>query len=252
MYTQYYKQHGMAEGPLENQDYRKAAKRILSNRYILANIFKHLVAEVRDRSIEEILSFLDGSLTVLADDDLHYHMEFCVYSREDGSYRVATMPKGSRLEKAYSIWVCLDPSGETENAISEFFIEQRDILGHIPCRQEDYDKLCVIQICLQPDTPGTEHPVIRLLNTLFGGKSREEMDTILEEEFQIQPEEGIGRQAEKLGSLQRLKERQGIQLGTLRTIRQALDNGMEEVAVKRYLNATDEQIRQAKNLVPAA
>lgn len=249
MYTQYYKQHGMAEGPLENQDYRKAAKRILPNRYILANIFKHLVAEVRDRSIEEILSFLDGSLTVLADDDLHYHMEFCMYAGEDGSYRIATMPDGSRLEKVYSVWVCLDPSGETRNAISEFFFNQRDILGHIPCQQEDYDKLRVIQICLQPDTPGTEHPVIRFLNTLFGGKSREEIEAILEQEFQIPPEEGIGKQAVELGSLQRLKERQGIRLGTLRTIRRALDNGMEEAAVKRYLNATDDLIEKAKSLV---
>lgn len=80
---------------------------------------------------------------------------------------------------------------------------------------------------------------------------------IIESEFQIPPEEGIGREVEIMCNLSDLIEEQGIQKGieqgieqgALITIRQALDNGMEETAVKQYLNATDKQIEQAKRLV---
>ena len=131
-------------------------------------------------------------------------------------------------------------------------MEKRDLLGYIPCSQKDYDKLRMIQICLQPDTPGNEHPVIRLLNTSFSRKSRDEIEGILEQEFQIPPREGIGKEVEYMCNLSDLIEEQGIQKGieqgALLTIRQALDNGMDEASVKQYLNATEEQFRQAKRL----
>lgn len=43
-------------------------------------------------------------------------------------------------------------------------------------------------------------------------------------------------------------EEKGIEKGALMTIRQALDNGMDELSVKKFLNATDEQIEKAKTL----
>lgn len=300
----------MTEDTPEKRKYDEAAKNILSNRYILAHILKHLVDDVRDFSIEEILSFMDGLPIVskvpvpptlrgenlesklLGEGTIFYDVRFSIYPKGDRECRIffdveaqkdcypgysiptrgifygARMlsdqmesefspPHYNRVKKVYSIWVCLDPAKYIGNAISEFFINKRDILGHIPCRQEDYDKLRVIQICLQPDTPRMEHPVIRLLNTSFSRKSRNEIDTIMEEEFQIPPEEGIGREVEIMCNLSDLIEEQGIQKGieqgieqgALITIRQALDNGMEETAVKQYLNATDEQIEQAKRLV---
>lgn len=310
MNTQLSNLYAMTEDTPEKRKYDEAAKNILSNRYILAHILKHLVEDVRDCSIEEIISFMDGLPIVskvpvppilrgenlesklLGEGTVFYDVRFSIFPNGDRKCRIffdvesqkdyypgysiptrgifygARMlseqlesefspPDYDQLKKVYSIWVCLDPAKYIGNAISEFFIDKRDILGHIPCRQEDYDKLRVIQICLQPETPGTEHPVIRLLNTSFSRKSRNEIDTIMEEEFQIPPEEGIGREVEIMCNLSDLIEEQGIQKGieqgieqgALITIRQALDNGMEETAVKQYLNATDEQIEQAKRLV---
>lgn len=298
MNTQLSNLYAMTEDTPEKRKYDEAAKNILSNRYILAHILKHLVDDVQGFSIEEIISFMDG-LPIISKVSVpptlrgeNLEIRFSIYPKGDRECRIffdveaqkdyypgysiptrgifygARMlseqlesefspPDYDQLKKVYSIWVCLDPAKYIGNAISEFFIDKRDILGHIPCRQEDYDKLRVIQICLQPETPGTEHPVIRLLNTSFSRKSRNEIDTIMEEEFQIPPEEGIGREVEIMCNLSDLIEEQGIQKGieqgieqgALITIRQALDNGMEEAAVKQYLNATDEQIEQAKRLV---
>lgn len=56
-------------------------------------------------------------------------------------------------------------------------------------------------------------------------------------------EKGIEKGMEK-GMEKGIKK--GIEKGTLMTIRQALDNGMDETSVKKFLNATDEQIEKAK------
>lgn len=310
MNTQLSNLYAMTESVPEKRKYDEAAKKILANRQILAHILKYLVDDVKDCSIEEIISFMDGipqiyqfpvpptlrgenlESKLLGEGTIFYDVRFSIYPKGDREcriffdveaqknyypgYTIATRgifygarmlseqldaefspPCYKKLRKVYSIWVCLDPAQYVGNAISEFFIEKHDVLGHIPCRQEDYDKLRVIQICLQPDTPGTEHPVIRLLNTSFSKKSRDEIEDILEQEFQIPREDGIGREVEIMCNLSDLIEEQGIEKGiekgiaqgTLLTIRQALDNGMEEETVKQYLNATDEQIKQAKCLI---
>lgn len=309
MDTQLSNLYTMTETDPEKWKYDESVKQILANRQILAHILKYLVDEVKDCSIEEIISFMDGSPQVsqipvpptlrgenlesklLGEGTIFYDVRFSIYPKGNRKcriffdveaqkdyypgYPVATRgilygarmlseqldtefspPYYKELRKVYSIWVCLDPAKYVGNAISEFFMEKRDLLGHIPCSQKDYDKLHVIQICLQPDTPGNEHPVIRLLNTSFSRKSRDEIEGILEQEFQIPPREGIGKEVEYMCNLSDLIEEQGIQKGiekgieqgTLLTIRQALDNGMDEASVKQYLNATEEQIRQAKCL----
>lgn len=56
---------------------------------------------------------------------------------------------------------------------------------------------------------------------------------------------------EEVGTMSDLSDRieeKGIEKGALMTIRQALDNGMDELSVKKFLNATDEQIEKAKTL----
>ena len=56
---------------------------------------------------------------------------------------------------------------------------------------------------------------------------------------------------EEVGTMSDLSDRieeKGIEKGALMTIRQALDNGMDELSVKKFLNATDEQIEKEKTL----
>lgn len=285
----------------DKRKYDNCAKKILANKYILANILKNLVDEVQNCTIEEIICCMDGEPEisqvpvppVLRGDNLEdaplgegmilYDVRFSIVPAQNKKCRILfdveaqknyypgyaiptrgifygarmlssqmetefSPPHYGDLRKVYSIWVCFDPPKHVGNAISEYSIQKEDLIGHIPCKRDDYDKLRVIQICLMPNVSDGDHPVIRLLNTVFGGKSRQEIEEKLERDFQIPAHFGVGEEVSAMCNLSDLIEERGIEKGTLMTIRQALDNGMDETSVKKFLNATDEQIEKAKTL----
>ncbi len=52
------------EASENKRKYDEQCKKVLSNKYILANILKYTVEEVKDKSIEEIVTAIDGEIEV--------------------------------------------------------------------------------------------------------------------------------------------------------------------------------------------
>ncbi len=91
------------------------------------------------------------------------------------------------IKKVYSIWICMNAPDYIGNAVSKYRITKDDIREGLPDKPLSYDKLTVIQICLNRKMPDKEKSVTRLLNILFAGElSAEEKDKMLSEEFEIE------------------------------------------------------------------
>ena len=165
------------------------------------------------------------------------------------------LPDYGELKKVYSIWICFDPPKRVGNAISVYSMKKEDLLGHIPCEETAYDKLSVVQICLDDSSPDQGDRMIRLLNTIFSGNyTSKEVEETLEDEYNIPMSRAF---KEEVGIMCNLGERiaenatkkgmqKGIQQGIIQSVKKLLENGIPSDEVKRLLKVTDEEIRLAK------
>ena len=94
-----------------------------------------------------------------------------------------------RIKKVYSIWICMNAPDHIGNSVSEYSIVKKDHIPGIPDRIEAYDKLTVVQICLNPKSKKGNR-LTEMLNILFsvemnaGEKMRK-----LEQDLQIPMEQ---------------------------------------------------------------
>ena len=69
----------------------------------------------------------------------------------------------------YSIWICINCNSDVENTITEYSIDKKELVGHY-AREDYYDLLSVIQICLSKevvDAADDNERLLRLLETFF-------------------------------------------------------------------------------------
>lgn len=150
------------------------------------------------------------------------------------SAQVATefqIPKYDDLKKVYSIWLCFNSPKKVGNAISRYFLQKEDILGHTDMNTLAYDKLEIVQICLNEDAYEHEDELIRLLNTVFSTrKSFNEIETIVENEYNIPMNDRFGEEVQKMCNLSEGIEQRGIEKG----IQQGLQQGLQQGIISGY------------------
>ena len=102
---------------------------------------------------------------------------------------------GSQYEniaKVYSIWICMSPSEEWRGAVNSYSLAETNLCGEQHEDKENYDKLCVILLCLGENSKIRESELIAFLNTLLSDKlSKNEKSTQLEEQFGFQASERL-------------------------------------------------------------
>lgn len=75
------------------------------------------------------------------------------------------------IKKVYTIWICLNPSKEKENAINSIHQVVRPIVGHAKEKEEEYALMTLIMVYLG-DPKDTENNLLKLLDVLFSNKIR--------------------------------------------------------------------------------
>lgn len=97
-----------------------------------------------------------------------------------------------KIQKVYSIWLCMNPPQKRQKTITKYFIGEENIYGQIKEYREKYDLLCVVMICLgepqQTAKPNAtqEEKLIRLLEVLFSLRLSEmKKKIILSKEYNI-------------------------------------------------------------------
>ena len=53
-----------------------------------------------------------------------------------------------KIKKVYSIWICTNPSQETEYTITRYKMTNENIEGGAKAKKKDYNLLDVVMVCL--------------------------------------------------------------------------------------------------------
>lgn len=163
------------------------------------------------------------------------------------------IPDYEQLKKVYSIWICFNPPGEVGNAISRFTLQKEDILNSVPANKKDYDKIAIIQICIDSDAPENGDRMIHLLNTLFSGKNTaKEIETILEDEYNIPKTYDLGKEVSAMCNLSEMIEERGIEKGiekgALAERKKMVMNALRKCTPEQVSEMLDVPIGQVKEI----
>ena len=118
----------------------------------------------------------------------------------------------------------------SENTITAYEIQKRDIVGNFPEERTRYDLLSIITICLSSEVAGEKEnlKLHRLLGTLLSSKMKaEEKKKILEEEYHIPMREELERSVISMCNLADGIEQKGIEQGIERGIEQGIEQGIK-------------------------
>lgn len=128
------------------------------------------------------------------------------------------------LKKVYSIWICMNAPKKIGNAMTEYRITKRDIIGRMPERKASYDKLSVVIICLYGRKNKRRTKDLHgFLNTILSSwLEAEEKEKILVQEYGMVMEHDIGEELREMCNLSEAIEEQGIEQGIERGIEQGL------------------------------
>ena len=138
------------------------------------------------------------------------------------------IPEYDKIKKVYSIWICMNAPQYIGNAISEYKLEKTDLIPWIPDRRKEYDKLSVVMVCLNTKKE-TEDQFLGMLQTLFNTELAEkEKKERLEQEYEIQMENGFGKELSLMCNLSDTVEERGIQKGIEKGIEQGMEKGIEK------------------------
>ena len=148
------------------------------------------------------------------------------------------------IKKVYSIWICMNAPDYIGNAISSYGIEKKDFIPGIPDRRESYDKLTVVQICLNPKSE-KGNQLTEMLNTLFSTeiKAGEKIKT-LEQIFHIPMERKIEKELNQMCNLSDYV----LEVGLKKGMEQGIEQGMERGRLLQQIEAIQKKIRKGKSL----
>lgn len=138
---------------------------------------------------------------------------------------VFTQSHYEKIQKVYSVWICMNPPKERNNTITEYSLTEKHHVGKVKETEEYYDLMSAIMVCLGKNENETEHELLRLLDVLLSAdKKAKEKKEILEKNFQIPMTEKMEQEVEYMCNLSDGVEQKGIQKG----IKIGIEQGIEQ------------------------
>ena len=132
---------------------------------------------------------------------------------------VFTKSHYEKIQKVYSVWICMNPPKERNNTITEYSLTEKQHVGKVKEREEYYDLMNAIMICLGKRVEEAENELLHMLDVLLtSDKKAEEKKAILENEFQIPMTEMMEAEVNHMCNLSDGVEQKGIEKGALITL----------------------------------
>ena len=149
---------------------------------------------------------------------------------------VFTKSHYEKIQKVYSIWICMNPPKERNNTITKYEVSEENCVGNIKEEKENYDLMTAVMICLGSSDEKAENDLLCLLDVLLSSdKEATEKKEILERDFDIPMTEKMEGEVERMCNLSDGVEQRGIEKG----LRQGI---MSSVSVLRKVGTADEEI----------
>lgn len=150
---------------------------------------------------------------------------------------VFTRSHYEKLEKVYTIWVCINPPKYRKNSINVYSFQEKQLLGSVTEKKENYDLVTVVMVCLGDEEDENCKGLIRLLSVLLStDKSADEKKEILETEFNIEMTKTMEAEADEMGEFSKYIKEKSMQQG--------IQQGMQQ-AVKNLIKNADMTLEQA-------
>lgn len=285
--------------PMENQlahaitqteydlSYDKAAKKLLANKQILAQIMKNCVNEYSACSVDEIAEkYIEGTpevgtvgvhvddtnrpkktSDVIAGSNNNVEAQtafnpgypltkraiyYCsrMISAQHGP--IFTNSEYGKIRKVYSIWVCTHPTKEFQNTLIRYSIRPEQLIGNAVEKSENYDLMSVVTICLGES--GTENytGIVKFMDVLLSSsRAATEKKKILEEEFGVAMNEDLEREVLVMCNLsQGVKaegREEGISIGEMRMLVQLVRDG--DLKMERAAEKAKMTVEQFKKVM---
>ena len=142
-----------------------------------------------------------------------------------------------KIQKVYSVWICMNPPKERKNTITGYSLTETQYVGKVKEEEENYDLMSAITVCLGKNEDETEHELLRLLEVLLSSdKKAKEKKDILENEFQIPMTEKMQTEVEYMCNLSDGVEQKGIEQG--------IEQGIE----KEHLRQVKSKLEKSKSV----
>lgn len=175
-------------------------------------------------------------------------------SRQKGT--VFTNSQYQKLEKVYTIWICLEPPNNKRNSITVFSMEPKRLVGHAKYAKMNYDMATIIMVCLG-SPKRKEKDILKLLSVLLSPVILPNVKKrVLEQDYAIPMTVDMEREAESMCNIGRglavkyeekgLKK--GIQQERESNILGMLKEKIPMETIARITKASVEQIREIGKL----
>lgn len=125
-----------------------------------------------------------------------------------------------KLEKVYSVWICMNPVVSRRNTISKYSIKEENVVGHTYEPENNYDLMSVLMICLNGAHTANYEGILKFLDVLLSPEyEAHTKKTIMEKEFHIPMTKNVESEVENMCNLSQgvieLGRSQGIAEGQL-------------------------------------
>ena len=155
---------------------------------------------------------------------------------------VFTKSHYEKIQKVYSVWICMNPPKERSNTITGYSLTEKSHIGKVKEKKEYY-LMNAIMICLGKSEDETDHELLRLLDVLLSSdKNAKEKKEILEKEFQIPMTEKMETEVEYMCNLSDGVEQKGIEKNRRTTVINMLKENMSIDIICRIAECNKEYV----------
>ena len=128
-----------------------------------------------------------------------------------------------KLKKVYSIWICMNAPLHIGNALTEYWIGKRDIIGTMPEKKKNYDKLSVIIICLNEKSKEKGGELHGFLNTLLSPRmNAARKKEVLLRDYGVEMEQEMGEELKQMCNLSEAIEENAMRKGVRKGVRKGI------------------------------
>ena len=139
-----------------------------------------------------------------------------------------TKSEYGNIKKVYSIWVCTQPPKEYRNTITQYSIQEKQLVGHAEESVKNYDLLSAVMIRLGDENDANYSGLLKFLEVLLSTeKSAAEKKTVLQTEFDLPMTQEIESEVQTMCNVSQGVLEKGVQKGTEETLLKALRNLMK-------------------------
>ncbi len=154
-----------------------------------------------------------------------------------------------KIEKVYTIWVCMEPTEEWAYTITRYHMQEENVVGNAKAPKADYDLITPVLVCLGTKKYTELQGVLRMLNLLFvDNVSKDEKVETLRQDFGIQTTPKLEKGVAEMCNLSEGIEKRGIERGREEgrkdTILAMLKHGIPTDTIAQIVGWTNEKVRE--------